>query len=78
MPSGIQIATMIGGESMEFSADKEFFGNYLSIRDILVQQGWKEGKPNRDNRVISVMFTKDGYAMYVVYGCEEEIKNEIL
>ena len=63
---------------MEFSVDKEFYGNYLKIRNDLIHLGWKEDKPKRDGRTISVLFTKEGYGMYILYGCEEEIRNEIL
>ena len=62
----------------EFDADNEFFGNYVTTKACLIKQGWKEGKPKFDNRVISVLFTKNGYSMYVLYGCEEDIKEEIL
>ena len=63
---------------MEFSADKEFYGNYLNIRNDLLRLGWKENTPKKDGRTISVLFTRDGYGIYLLYGCEEEIRNEIL
>ena len=62
---------------MEFSADQEYSSNYLGVRDSLTSKGWKEGKPKKDGRVISVLFTKDGYGMFILYGCEEEIKDEV-
>lgn len=65
-------------ENHEFSSDREYYGHYLKIREGLIKQGWKEGKSNVDKKSISVLYTKDGYGIYVLYGCEEEIKNEIL
>lgn len=61
-----------------YSADQEFFGNYFKIRDELKRIGWKELKPLRDRDKVCTLFTKDGYAVYVMYGCEEDIKNELL
>jgi hypothetical protein len=66
-----------GGEIVEFSSDREFYSNYLQVRDNLIKQGWKENSPKRDKRTITTLFTKDGYGIYVLYGCEEEIKNEV-
>jgi hypothetical protein len=40
--------------------------------------GWQEGKATIIRRKISVTFTKDGYGMYVLFGCEEDIRDEIL
>ena len=62
----------------EFSSDKEFYSNYLLVRDSLLKQGWIEAHPKRDDRVISSLFIKDGYGMHILYGCEEEIRDEIL
>jgi len=63
---------------LEFSSDKEFYGLYYQVRDNLVHLGWREGKATIIKRKISVMFTKDGYGMYVLFGCEGDIKDEIL
>lgn len=64
--------------AQEFSSDREYYGNYLSVRDTLIKQGWKEGKSRMDRKTISILYTKDGYGLYILYGCEEEIKSEIL
>lgn len=64
-------------EENEFSSDKEFYLNYLTVRGFLLKQGWEEVKPKKEGRVISSLFTKDGYGMYLLYGCEEEIKDDI-
>ena len=62
----------------EFNSDKEFYGLYSQVRDNLIHRGWKEGKATVIKRKISAMFTRDGYGMYVLFGCEEDIKSEIL
>jgi len=62
----------------EFSSDKEFYLNYLTVRGFLLKLGWEEKKPQKENRVISSLFTKDGYGLYILYGCEEEIKDDVL
>jgi len=62
----------------EFSADQEFYDNYMKVRNILLSQGWKEGKPSKDEKMITNLFTKDGFGIYILYGCEEEVKDEIL
>jgi hypothetical protein len=62
----------------EFNSDQEFFGNYLNTRVMLLKAGWKEGNPKKTKDKISTIYTKDGYAIFVLYGCEEDIKNEIL
>lgn len=63
---------------MEFSADKEFYETYLAVRGSLIKQGWKETKAEREDRTVTGFFTKNGYGIYLIYGCEEEIKHEIL
>jgi hypothetical protein len=62
----------------EFSADKEFFSNYLTIKELLIANGWKETHPIADKRSIASLYIKNGYGLYILYGCEEEIKNELL
>ena len=62
----------------EFSADSEFYGNYLKIRESLVSLGWQETNPKIQRRIISAIFTKDGYATCLIFGCEEEVKNEVI
>lgn len=59
-------------------SDKEFYGVYLKTRDTLINMGWKEEKPVRTKDKISCMFTKDGYALYTLYGCEETVRDEVL
>lgn len=65
-------------EAKEFSSDREYYGHYLKVRDTLLKQGWKEGKSKIDRRTISILYTKEGYGLYLLFGCEEEIKSEIL
>jgi hypothetical protein len=62
----------------EFSSDREFYGTYLNARETLVKAGWREGSTKKTKTNISTLFHKDGYAIFVLYGCEEDIKNEIL
>ena len=63
---------------MEFSADKEFYDTYLAAREALIKQGWKQVKTEREDRTVTALFSKNGYGIYLIYGCEEEIKHEIL
>lgn len=66
----------------EFEADKEFFGEYLHINDNLQKLGWKNSKnPSAEDlqrRVIPCLYTKNGLAVYILFGCEEDIKEEVL
>ena len=66
----------------EFDSDKEFFGEYLHINDSLKKLGWKDKKhpsaQDLQRRVMPCLYTKNGMALYVLYGCEESIKEEIL
>ena len=59
-------------------SDKEFYGVYLNARDVLIKDGWKEENPTRTKDKISCIFTKNGFAIFFLYGCEENVKNEIL
>jgi hypothetical protein len=59
-------------------SDHEFYGVYLKTRDMLINMGWKEEKPTRTKDKISGIFTNAGLAIYVLYGCEETIRNEVL
>ena len=59
-------------------SDKEFYGVYLETRDALITNGWHEEKPTRTKDKISCMFIKNGFALYVLYGCEESIRDEVL
>jgi hypothetical protein len=63
---------------MEFNADAEFSGVYLQAREALMRVGWKESHTKREGRVISTLMSKDGYGIFLLYGCEEEIKDEII
>jgi hypothetical protein len=61
---------------MEFSADAEFSGVYLQAREALMKVGWTESKTKREGRVISTLMVKEGYGIFLLYGCEEEVKDE--
>jgi len=62
----------------EFSSDREFYGGFLPIKDVLNKLGWKEKKPTIDRRKISAIFEKNGYSIYMLYGCKEDVENELL
>ena len=63
----------------EFNADSEFYGNYLKFVELFNKIGWKQtGVPNLKSRKLEGLFIKDGLAIYILYGCEEDIKEEIL
>lgn len=62
----------------EFNADKEYYSEYLVASGALTKEGWKSGKTERTPRTISTIFTKNGMAVYFLFGCEEDIKNEFL
>jgi hypothetical protein len=61
---------------MEFSADQEYSGHYLEVMNALSNAGWKSKENKREGRVISSLFTKNGYGIFVLFGGEEEIKDE--
>ncbi len=63
---------------MEFNADKEFYGNFLNLRELLLKDGWKEESNKRDKKITTSLLTKNGFAIHVIYGCEENVKDEIL
>ena len=59
-------------------SDKEFYGEFLRIRENLMSNGWKEVSIERENDMITATFTKNGYSTHVMFGCEEKIKQEVL
>jgi hypothetical protein len=67
----------MGAMTEEFNSDKEYCDHYLSIVDGLQKMGWKEGKRIKNKRKVSTLFTKNGYGAYILFGCEEELKNEL-
>ena len=62
---------------LDFS-DREFYGEYLNLRVALLKMGWKEEKPTRTKDKVSCIFTKNGFAVYFLYGCEESIRDEVI
>ena len=65
--------------SKEFSSDSEFYGNFSELVDSFNKNGWKlSGTPGRSGRKVSCLFIKDGYAVYGLYGCEEDVREEVL
>lgn len=67
---------------MEYNADRDYLEHYKDVSRILRELGWKEERQSHPSfaghEKISSIFTKDGYAVYVLYGCEEDVKDEIL
>ena len=59
-------------------SDQEFYSTYLKEREALLKNGWKETNSKRDKRILSATFKKNGYSMFVLYGCDEDVKNELL
>jgi len=59
-------------------SDQEYYNTYLSARSLFLKDGWEESKPRRDKRTLSVMFKKNGYSMFLLFGCDEDVKNELL
>lgn len=62
----------------EFNADKEYYNEYLIASGALAKEGWKRDKSERSKKTISTLFIKNGMAIWLLFGCEEDIKNEIL
>lgn len=67
---------------MEYSSDVEFYGTYKEIAEALKKDGWQENKEYKPiyagHNKISVLFTKNGFGLYLLYGCEKDVKDEIL
>ena len=64
--------------NQDFNSDGEFAANYIALHAFLKSKGWKATTKALESRKVSMLFTKDGYGVYVLYGCEEDIKEEIL
>ena len=68
--------------SKEFDSDSEFFGEYLHVNDCLKKLGWKDTKhpsaQDLQKKVVPCLYTKNGMAVYVLFGYEESIKEEVL
>lgn len=63
---------------MEFNSDKEYWDAFMEIRSTLISKGWIQTKADRKNKPISMIVSKGGYSAYILFGCDEEIKNEII
>ena len=68
----------MGSIKEDYNSDKEFYDNFSGARKALLLAGWKENKPVIEGEVLTSVFTKNGYSMFVMYGCREDIDNEIL
>ena len=66
------------GSVMEYSADKEYYKKFLHAYYALEQNGWKTMKSERSNKICTSFLTKDGFAIYLLYGCEKDVKDELL
>ena len=65
-------------QSKDFSSDKEFFRDASYIHQALEQAGWKKEKSKIENRMIIAYYTKNGYGISLIYGCNEDVKKELL
>jgi hypothetical protein len=68
----------LGGDMAEFNADKEYYSEYLAARAAIETKGWKADKTNRTRSSISTLFTKNGMGIWMLFGCEEDVRNELL
>ena len=59
-------------------SDKEYYDKYFAVKKILEEAGWISGKQTRGRDTISSIMSKDGFAIHLLYGCEDTIKNELL
>jgi hypothetical protein len=59
-------------------SDQEFYKTYLDTRELLRRNGWVEFKSKRDKKILSTTLKKNGYSIFLLYGCDEDVKNEIL
>jgi hypothetical protein len=59
-------------------SDKEFYGEFLKVREKLMSDGWTQGELNRERDMIEATFHKNGYSTHIMFGCAEKIKQEVL
>lgn len=59
-------------------SDQEFYKTYLDARELLRKDGWVEFKSKRDKKTLSTTLKKNGYSIFLLYGCDEDVKNELL
>jgi hypothetical protein len=59
-------------------SDQEFYKTYLDTRELLRRNGWVEFKSKRDKKILLTTLKKNGYSIFLLYGCDEDVKNEIL
>lgn len=67
----------IGGMNKMQESDKEYYQEFLRVRELMLKDGWKQVKINRDREIAEVTFSKNGFSIHVMFGCCEKINQEV-
>ena len=59
------------------TADEEFYKELLKIHLSMTERGWirREGKISKN--IVDAHYTKNGLGIYILFGCDEDVKKEI-
>ena len=57
--------------------DGKFYKEMLDVHESLVNRGWKKETGKIQKNITDAYYTKDKLGIYIMFGCDEDIKKEI-
>ncbi len=60
------------------TTDEKYYKEMWEIHQFLHQHGWKKEQGRILKDIVDVHYIKDGLRVYIIFGCDEDVKKEVL